>query len=165
MTDLMTDLDSPAQATLSFVEMSTQDELSVELLTEVQQVYVGLYGSPDDSPMTAEEFEAPTGTFLVATDGAGRTIGCIGIRRHEPDVGEIKRMYVRPEFRRMQYGRAMLHAIEERARELGYTALVLETGEPQPEAMALYRSQGYQEIPGFGYYQCAPRSHSFRREL
>lgn len=161
----MTDLDSPAQATLSFLEMSTQDAGSVELLTEVQQVYVGLYGSPDDSPMTADEFEPPTGSFLVASDREGRTIGCIGVRRHEPDVGEIKRMYVRPEFRRMGYGLALLRAVEERAHELGYTALVLETGDPQPEAMALYRSQGYREIPGFGYYQCAPRSHSFRREL
>lgn len=161
----MTALRSDRTPALAFVEVSTEDPRSVELISEVQAVYADLYGSPDDSPMAAHEFEPPSGTFLVVLSANGRPIGCIGVRRHEERVGEIKRMYVRPEHRRRGYARALLVAAEDRARELGYTALVLETGEPQPEAMALYEGHGYRRIPGFGHYQCAPLSKSFRREL
>lgn len=156
----------PEQApALTFVEVSPGDPRSVELISEVQEIYRALYGSPDDSPMSAEEFQPPSGSFLLALDASGRAIGCIGVRRHESRAGEIKRMYVRPEHRRRGHARALLVAAEERSRELGYTALVLETGTPQPEAQALYQSHGYRPIPGFGHYQCAPLSQSFRREI
>jgi len=150
---------------LAFVEVSTEDPRGVELIAEVQAVYVGLYGAADDSPVAAQEFLPPLGTFLVAIDANGSAVGCIGVRRHEERVGEIKRMYVRTAHRRQGYARALLVAAEDQARELGYTALVLETGEPQPEAMALYEGHGYRRIPGFGHYQCAPLSKCFRREL
>jgi len=150
---------------LTLVEVMTEDPRSVELISEVQKVYVGLYGSEDDSPIAAQEFVPPSGTFLLALDPDGHPIGCIGVRRHEDQVGEVKRMYVRPEHPRRGHARALLVAAEDRARELGYTALILETGEPQPEAMTLYVSHGYRRIPGFGHYRCAPQSHSFLREL
>lgn len=121
---------SPAPA---FVEVSASDPRSVELIAEVQALYVDLYGSPDDSPMAADEFQPPAGTFLLALEATGPAIGCIGVRRHDDQVGEIKRMYVRTEHRRRGHARALLVAAEDRARELGYTALVLETGTPQPE--------------------------------
>ncbi len=150
---------------LEFVEVSTEDPRSIELITEVQAVYVGVYGGPDDSPVAEHEFQPPVGTFLVALDVHSQLIGCIGLRRHDEQVAEIKRMYVRPEHRGQGYARALLVAAENRARELGYTALVLETGTPQPEAMALYEGHGYQPIPGFGHYQYAPLSRFFGREL
>lgn len=161
----MTTVEPERYPALTFAEASPDDPRSVELIAEVQQVYLGLYGSRDDSPMASEEFEPPLGAFILALAENGCPIGCIGIRRHEADVGEIKRMYVRPKHRRRGYGHALLVAVEDRARALGYTALVLETREPQPEAMALYERHGYRPIPGFGYYQCAPLSRSFRCEL
>lgn len=141
------------------------DPRSIELNAEIQAVYVGLYGGADDTPMAAAEFAPAHGSFLMALDADGRTIGCIGIRRHDEGVGEIKRMYVRAEHRRLGYARALLLAAEDRARELGYTALVLETGAHQPEAIALYQAHGYRPIPGFGHYQQASLNRSFRREL
>lgn len=148
-----------------FVEVSAEDPRSAQLIREVQEVYVGLYGSADDSPVAAREFLPPTGTFLLAVNPDGHPIGCIGVRRHDDQVGEIKRMYVRPGHRRRGYARALLVAAEDRARQLGYDALILETGDPQPEAMALYVAHGYRPIPGFGHYRCAPQSQSLRREL
>ncbi|MDQ3716224.1 MAG: GNAT family N-acetyltransferase, partial [Actinomycetota bacterium] len=150
---------------LEFVEVSADDPRSIELIGEVQAVYRRLYGSKDDSPMSSAEFEPPSGTFLLAMEAEGHPIGCIGLRRHEEHVAEIKRMYVRPAYRRQGYARALLIAAEDRARLLGYTAIVLETGQVQPEAMALYERHGYRPIPGFGHYQCAPGSLSFGRDL
>lgn len=161
----MTAVTSGQSPVLQFVEVSVDDPRSIELIGEVQQVYRRLYGGEDDSPMSSDEFDSPSGIFLLAMDPKGHPIGCVGLRRHEEHVAEIKRMYVRPEYRRHGYARALLVAAEDRARLLGYTGIVLETGQVQPEAMALYEGHGYQPIPGFGHYRCAPRSRSFGRDL
>ncbi len=161
----MTAVSSGQSPALQFVEVSADDPRSMELIGEVQAVYRRLYGGEDDSPMSADEFEAPSGTFLLAMDAQGHPIGCVGLRRHEEHVAEIKRMYVRPEYRRQGYARALLVAAEDGARRLGYAAIVLETGQVQPEAMALYVGHGYQPISSFGRYQCSPGSRSFGREL
>ena len=161
----MSAVSSGPSSALEFVEVSADDPRSIELTAEVQAVYRRLYGSEDDSPMSSAEFEPPSGTFLLAMEAEGHPIGCVGLRRHEDHVAEIKRMYVRLGYRRHGYARAMLVAAENRARLLGYTAIVLETGQVQPEAMALYVGHGYQPIPGFGHYRCAPGSRSFGRKL
>lgn len=141
------------------------DPRSRALITEIQAGYIGLYGGPDDAPVLAADFASPRGTFLLAADAQGHPVGCIGVRRHDPLTGEIKRMYVRPQVRRRGYARTLLAAAEDRARELGYRALVLETGSQQPEAVALYESLGYRTIPGYGHYRCSPQARSFRRDL
>jgi GNAT superfamily N-acetyltransferase len=90
-------------------------------------------------------------TFLVARlDGAA--VGCGALRTLEPGVGELKRMYVVPEFRGYGIARRILAALESRALELGQGVIRLETGRGQPEAIALYQSSGYSEIAGFGEY-------------
>lgn len=150
---------------MSLVETSTDDPGSVELIAELQQIYAQLYGGPDETPMAAAQFAPPNGSFLLARDPEGHPIGCVGVRRHEARIGEIKRMYVRPEHRRLGYARALLAAAEDRARDLGYSEIVLETGAAQPEAIAFYHAHGYRPVPGFGHYRCAPLSRSFRREL
>jgi ribosomal protein S18 acetylase RimI-like enzyme len=65
---------------------------------------------------------------------------------------EIKRMYVIPEARGRGYARAVLRHLEKTASEAGADAIVLSTGQPQQEAITLYRSAGYTDIPRFGYY-------------
>ena len=135
-----------------------------ELIAAVQQEYVQRYGGPDATPMVATEFAPPSGRFLVATVD-GQVVGCAGLRRHRDGVAEIKRMYVRPAHRRRGYARRMLFALEEWARDRGYTRIVLETGSAQPEAIALYTSAGYQPVDGFGHYRCSELSRSFARDL
>jgi len=128
----MSAVSSGPSSALEFVEVSADDPRSIELIVEVQAVYRRLYGSEDDSPMSSAEFEPPSGTFLLAMEAEGHPIGCVGLRRHEDHVAEIKRMYVRLGYRRHGYARAMLVAAENRARLLGYTAIVLETGRCSP---------------------------------
>jgi GNAT superfamily N-acetyltransferase len=88
--------------------------------------------------------------FIACIDGS--PIGCGAVRRIEPAVAEIKRMYVAPPARGRGVGRLILAALEEEARRLGVQRLVLETGPRQPEAIALYRRAGFTEIPLFGEY-------------
>jgi putative acetyltransferase len=91
------------------------------------------------------------GTFLVARRG-GTAIGCGAIRRRDAAAAEVKRMYVVPAARGQRVGVAILAALEAEARRLGVARLVLETGARQPEALALYRRQGFVDIPRFGEY-------------
>ena len=87
------------------------------------------------------------------------------VRRIEDGVGEIKRMYVRSAARGRGVGAAILAALEAEARRLDVTRLVLETGERQLEALALYRRAGFVVIPPFGEYVDSPLSVCLAKEL
>ena len=123
-----------------------------------------IYGGPDRTPMLATEFAAPSGAFLlVVRDGV--TVGCAGLRRHDEQTAELKRMYVRVAYRRQGLARLLLDAVEERARRLGYRQLILETGVLQPQAMALYASHGYGQVETFGHHTESPNSRAFLKAL
>jgi putative acetyltransferase len=102
--------------------------------------------------------------FLVATAG-NRPVACGAVREAGPAIGEIKRMFVRSEYRGRRIGRAILAALEARSVDLGYSTLRIETGDRQPEAIALYRSAGYLVIPPFGKYVGNPYSRCFEKSL
>jgi GNAT superfamily N-acetyltransferase len=145
------------------------------------------YGSPVSRPLTdaqAEElreryggwkgagaepepklFEDPDGFFLVARlDGS--PVGCAGICRCEGErIAELRRMYVAPEARRAGVARALMTALEEKARELGYGTLRLETGPEQPEAVHLYETGGFAVIANFGPYTGQRRSICMEKPL
>ena len=79
--------------------------------------------------------------------------------------GEIKRMYVRPEFRGRGYAKKMLQHLEELATTRGFSKVRLETGISQPEAIGLYERYGYYKIPPFGDYWDDPLSFFYEKNL
>jgi GNAT superfamily N-acetyltransferase len=97
---------------------------------------------------TAEQMSPPGGTFLVIYDD-GRPVAGGGVKRLGDDVGEIKRMYVVPDARSRGLARVLLSALEDAARELGYTRVRLDTGPRQPHARALYESTGYRAVEAY----------------
>jgi GNAT superfamily N-acetyltransferase len=112
------------------------------------------YGSGDSTSVDPDEFAPADGRFLVAyLDGVA--VACAGWRNHGPDA-ELKRMFVAPVARGHGLARALLEMIEQTARAAGRRRVILETGDKQPEAIALYRSAGYTDIPNFGYYAEEP---------
>lgn len=123
-------------------------------------------GSGDETPVDAAEFEPPAGTFLVAYLD-GEPVGCGGWRSHGDDgeTAELKRMYTAPAARGRGVARAVLAAVEHSARDQGRKRIILECGDKQPEAIAMYTSAGYERIPNFGFYQDAPGCLSYGRPL
>src|SRR6185369_10040847 len=95
-----------------------------------------------------EEMESPCGVFLLLM-GGGRALGCGGLKTHARGVGEIKRMFVVPEARGRGLGRDLLRALEHAAKALGFERIVLDTAAPLHAAAALYRAEGYDEVPPF----------------
>jgi ribosomal protein S18 acetylase RimI-like enzyme len=143
---------------------------AMRLIDEVQAEYVVRYGGPDETPLDPLMFAPPAGSFFVGyvgedavATGAWRSseITALGTSR----TAEVKRMYVVPRAQRAGHARRMLAHLEASAREAGFEALVLETGERQPEAIALYLSAGYEAVPKFGYYRESPTSRCYGRRL
>ncbi len=79
--------------------------------------------------------------------------------------GEIKRMYVRPEFRGRGYAKKMLKHLEELAIAGGFSRVRLEVGVSQPEALGLYERAGYRKVPPFGDYWDDPLSFFYEKNL
>ena len=87
----------------------------------------------------------PAGRLLLAyVDGAAA--GCIGLRAMEPGYCEIRRLYVRPEFRGRRLGQPLAEAIIREARNLGHDRLLLDTLPVMKEAITLYESLGFRRI-------------------
>jgi len=144
------------------------DEPDVFALTVAQQEEMrGLYeGEADIGPTRdAWMFEREHGGTFLAARIDGRPVGCGGIARFDDTRGELKRMYVEPGSRGHGLGRRILDALEQEARELGYVAVVLETGDKQPEALGLYVSSGYERIPCYEPYASRELSLCFEKQL
>ncbi|MFM8305328.1 MAG: GNAT family N-acetyltransferase [Actinomycetota bacterium] len=114
--------------------------------------------------LAADHLAPPDGVFLVGwVDDT--PVACGGLRRHDATTAEIKRMYVVPEHRGCGYSRLVLRELEAQARARGYTGMVLETGVEQPEAVALYESEGYTRIAGYGFSRDNPSAWSYGKAL
>lgn len=99
-------------------------------------------------PADDAELRAPRGAFLMATVD-GEPVACGSLKTSAPGTGWIKRMWVASSARGLGLGRRMLAALEEESRRLGLTTVQLETNRRLVEAIQLYRSAGYVEVPPF----------------
>ncbi len=82
--------------------------------------------------------------YMIETDE--NAVGMGALRELSEGVGEIKRMYIRPEYRGRGLGKKLLKKLIEKAREFGYTVLRLDTADFMTAAQNLYRSAGFKEI-------------------
>ena len=145
---------------LTLVPTRYDDPAVTDLVAQVQRVYVERYGGPDETPMQAEQFAPPHGYFVlahlagapVAMGGWRLRTGADAARLPGERPAEIKRMFVRPHLRGRGLARRVLADLESTARAAGVDWLVLETGDRQPEAIGLYRSEGFEEVVPFGVY-------------
>jgi DNA-binding MarR family transcriptional regulator/GNAT superfamily N-acetyltransferase len=104
---------------------------------------------PDQSiPLDAAELVEPAGMLLVARLHE-EPIGCGALRLHADEPAEIKRMWVAASARGLGVGRRLLSELERHARRHGVATVRLETNRTLHEAISLYRSAGYAEVPRF----------------
>jgi GNAT superfamily N-acetyltransferase len=95
----------------------------------------------------------------------GKPVGCGAIKEYSADTMEVKRMYVSPENRGNRIATKILSELENWTSELSFTKCVLETGKRQPEAIGLYKLNGYKLIPNYGQYTGVENSLCFEKKL
>lgn len=106
----------------------------------------------------------PGADFLIGRVG-GRAVACAAFRPLEPGVAEVKRVFVVPEHRGRGYGRLLMAELERHAAAFGYLRLRLETGDRQPESVALYEGAGFRRIPNYGPYVGSHWSLCFEKRI
>ena len=101
--------------------------------------------------------------FVMRQDGV--PAGCGGVKLFGTDYGEVKRMYVRSQFRGLGLAKLMLQQLADHALRQGVTRLRLETGIYQTEAIGLYERWGFVQIPPFGEYKPDPLSLFYEKQI
>lgn len=94
----------------------------------------------------ASAMRPPGGAFLVIRADDGAVVGCGGIQPHDEVTAEVKRMWIRPEWRGAGLGRRLLEELERHSVGLGYTSVVLDTNSTLTEAIAMYEAAGYRPV-------------------
>lgn len=141
--------------TAGLVEPAVEDPASNDARFCIEQYFAELdqrFESGFDPAISnsagVDELTDPAGLFLVARL-RGEPLGCGGLKFHDDRHAEIKRMWVSPSARGLGVGRRLLQELERHAAERGVIRLTLETNRSLAEAISLYRSAGYEEVPAF----------------
>ena len=110
------------------------------------------------------DYAAPRGALLLAIVNH-EVAGCCALRPLDaadaPNASEMKRLYVRPAFRRLGLGRQLAEAIMDEARRHGYGCILLDTLDEMETARALYEDLGFEEVPPY-YHNPVPGAHYLR---
>ena len=103
--------------------------------------------------------------FAVVAYENEKPLGCGAIKEFGANTMEIKRMYVTPESRGKGIATKIITELENWATELSFARCILETGKKQPEAIRLYRKNGYHLIPNYGQYTGVENSLCFEKKM
>jgi ribosomal protein S18 acetylase RimI-like enzyme len=134
------------------------------LIAELDAHLTPLYPSESRHGFSVQKLIADAVAFFVIRE-SGAPAGCGGIKLFGTEYGEIKRMWVRPQFRGSGFGKLMLDHLADYARTHDVGVLRLETGIHQHAAIRLYEREGFKRIPPFGSYRNDPVSLCYERRI
>ncbi len=157
---------APDAVTITRERPDTAD--AVQLIAELEAYLEPMYPAESRHGLSVERLLTEgVAFFVLRADGV--PAGCASIKLVEDDgetpYGEVKRMYVRPEFRGRGFAIRLLDQLEDYARERNIGLLRLETGIYQTEAIGLYERVGFHRIPPFGPYTDDPLSRYYEKAL
>jgi len=142
---------APDHVTFHVTEPTSDEALTAmrAYFAELDSRFVGGFDPGDSLTVGVHSMREPNGgTFIVARVG-NMLAACGGVQQHDERTGEIKRMWVNPDYRGIGLGRRMLAELEAHVARLGYTQIVLDTNDVLTEAIALYTRSGYHEIEAY----------------
>jgi DNA-binding MarR family transcriptional regulator/predicted GNAT family N-acyltransferase len=154
---------------VSFVTVAEESPRSADgrrcreqYFAELARRFDGGFDTATGDPSDSADLLPPSGAFVVARLD-GEAVGCGGLKTLDAETGEIKRVWTAASARGIGVAGRIMRWLEERAREMGFSIVRLDTNKSLTEAQALYRKLGYREI---GRYNDNPyASHFFEKRL
>ncbi len=137
---------------------------AMQLIAELDALLAPLYAVASRHGYSVDKLLRQGVHFFVVRQGAAPA-GCGGVQFFGTDYAELKRMYVRPQYRGQGLAKQLLQHLEDYSRGHGITTVRLETGIHQTAALGLYRQAGYGPIPPFGDYHPDPVSVCMEKRL
>lgn len=135
------------------------------LIQELSHELAALYPGETDGNFNPKDMDLPRSRFVIAWVD-DEPAGCGALRpMSDVTIGEIKRMYVRPNYRGRGISKRLLTTLEDAAAEFAYREVWLETGLLQPAAISLYKRMGYRRIPCYPPYTEDPMSVCYGKTL
>jgi DNA-binding MarR family transcriptional regulator/GNAT superfamily N-acetyltransferase len=136
-----------ATCTVEPVDVASDEAVAVvrRYFAELDERFPGGFDPGTGATTDLERMRPPSGDFLVLR-AEGDIVACGGLQRHARTIGEIKRMWVDPGWRGCGLAVRLLQALEQRAGELGYRDVYLDTNGTLTEAIAMYERAGYRHI-------------------
>lgn len=111
-------------------------------------VDLGFQGFEKELSIIHQMYAPPNGALFVVYD-QNVAIGCLGLRKIDDGVGELKRMYLKESYRQKGIGKMMLDAALEKARSIGYQKVRLDTLDTMIPAMRFYEKNGFSKIEAY----------------
>jgi ribosomal protein S18 acetylase RimI-like enzyme len=137
---------------------------AIALVTELEAHLAARYPAESRHGYSVEKLIREGVAFFVARlDGAAAACG--GVQLYGEEYAELKRMYVRPQYRGLGLGKRLLDQLASHARSRGVSLLRLETGIHQAEAIGLYEGFGFRRRPPFGAYRDDPLSVYYEKSI
>jgi len=158
----MSNSELTASPIISAERPDTPDALA--LIGELETHLGSLYPAASRHGFSPERLVAEAVPFFVLRVD-GQPVGCGGIKLFAREYGELKRMYVRPQYRGNGFGKLILDHLAQFALAHEITLLRLETGIHQKSAIRLYENAGFYRIPPFGPYTNDPLSLCYEKRL
>lgn len=138
-------------------------ELTVEYVTSLGRD-LGFQHLDEELESPSRKYIGSGGGMIVALAENGEAVGCVAYWGHTGERCEMKRLYVKPEYRNYGIGLALGEEVIRRARESGFCEMVLDTAKPLMAAIALYKKLGFEETEAY-YYNPMDDVLYFRKEI
>lgn len=162
-------MSAPALNLITPADAALWDAARLIVREYAEQLGVDLCFQQFDAELAAmpAHYGEPQGLFLLALVD-GEVAGCGGFRPlpdvDYPNACEMKRLFVRPAFRRFGLGRLIAQGLIDRALEAGYSTMLLDTLDDMEAARGLYETLGFEEVPPY-YYNPIPGAHYLKVDL
>jgi len=148
--------------TISAEHPDTDD--AVTLINELEHILAQNYPAESRHGFSVDKMiREKVAFFVIRYDGV--PAGCGGMKIFGQEYGEVKRMYIRPQFRGLGLAKRILEYLTDYTISQGVGLMRLETGIHQIEAMALYEKMGFQSIGPFGEYKEDPLSRFYEKKI
>ncbi len=119
-------------------------------------------GFEEELEAIGRKYAYPEGALIVCFAGE-EPIGCVGVRKIEAGIAELKRLYVQPGFRSLKIGAKLTELALDEAKKLGYDRIRLDTVAEMQAAIALYKKLGFYEIEAYCYNPIATAIYMERK--